>query len=183
MDWRGVGSNPAGDICFHFEFFAPSLFRTDQLSRCKWNQACPFTWGHSCFRLQIWFIIQGLVYKYLQYSFKERFNFYLVNKCVTIRNFNYLKIFRKYQTRPPNKPHFQNIVMQFQPYIEIGSKLTFYKLHLLRALPAIFKKVLHWITFPTQVHFLRTVLRRALSGLPYQLDDTCHCNWPSYVGP
>ena len=70
MDWRGVGSNPAGDIYFHFEFFAPSPFRTGQRSRCKWNQACPFTWSHSCFRPQIWFIIQGLVYKYLQYSFK-----------------------------------------------------------------------------------------------------------------
>ena len=71
MDWRGVGSNPAGDIYFHFEFFAPSPFRTGQRSRCKWNQACPFTWSHSCFRPQIWFIIQGLVYKYLQYSFKD----------------------------------------------------------------------------------------------------------------
>ena len=70
MDWRGVGSNPAGDIYFHFEFFAPSPFRTGQRSRCKWNQACPFTWSHSCFRPQIWFIMQGLVYKYLQYSFK-----------------------------------------------------------------------------------------------------------------
>ena len=69
VDWRGVGSNPAGNINFHFEFFAPSLFRTGQRSRCKWNQACPFTWSHSCFRPQIWFIIQGLVYKYLQYSF------------------------------------------------------------------------------------------------------------------
>ena len=74
MDWRGVGSNPAGDIYFHFEFFAPSPFRTGQRSRCKWNQACPFTWSHSCFRPQIWFIIQGLVYKYLQYSFKEQVN-------------------------------------------------------------------------------------------------------------
>ena len=71
VDWRGVGSNPAGDIYFHFEFFAPSLFRTGQRSRCKWNQACPFTWSHSCFRPQIWFIIQGLVYKYLQYSFND----------------------------------------------------------------------------------------------------------------
>ena len=71
VDWRGVGSNPAGDIYFHFEFFAPSPFRTGQRSRCKWNQACPFTWSHSCFRPQIWFIIQGLVYKYLQYSFKD----------------------------------------------------------------------------------------------------------------
>ena len=70
VDWRGVGSNPAGDIYFHFEFFAPSPFRTGQRSRCKWNQACPFTWSHSCFRPQIWFIIQGFVYKYLQYSFK-----------------------------------------------------------------------------------------------------------------
>ena len=66
----GVGSNPAGDIYFHFELFAPSPFRTGQRSRCKWNQACPFTWSHSCFRPQIWFIIQDLVYKYLQYSFK-----------------------------------------------------------------------------------------------------------------
>ena len=72
VDWRGVGSNPAGDIYFHFEFFAPSPFRTGQRSRCKWNQACPFTWSHSCFRPQIWFIIQGLVYKYLQYSFNRR---------------------------------------------------------------------------------------------------------------
>ena len=71
MDWRGVGSNPAGDVYFHFEFFAPSPFRTGQRSRCKWNQACPFTWSHSCFRPQIWFIIQGLVYKYLQYSFNQ----------------------------------------------------------------------------------------------------------------
>ena len=70
VDWRGVGSNPAGDIYFYFEFFAPSLFQTGQRSCCKWNQACPFTWSHSCFRPQIWFIIQGLVYKYLQYSFK-----------------------------------------------------------------------------------------------------------------
>ena len=44
----GVGSNPAGDIYSHFEFFAPSLFRTGQRSRCKWNQACPFIWSHSC---------------------------------------------------------------------------------------------------------------------------------------
>ena len=70
VDWRGVGSNPAGDIYFHFELFAPSPFWTGQRSQCKWNQACQFTWSHSCFRPQIWFIIQGLVYKYLQYSFK-----------------------------------------------------------------------------------------------------------------
>ena len=25
VDWRGGGSNPAGNIYFHFEFFAPSL--------------------------------------------------------------------------------------------------------------------------------------------------------------
>ena len=74
VDWRGVGSNPAGDIYFHFEFFAPSPFRTGQRSRCKWNQACPFTWSHSCFRPKIWFIIHGLVYKYLQYSFNYIWN-------------------------------------------------------------------------------------------------------------
>ena len=70
-----VGSNLAGDIYFHFEFFAPSPFRTGQRSRCKWNQACPFTRSHSCFRPQIWFIIQGLVYKYLQYSFNIKRDF------------------------------------------------------------------------------------------------------------
>ena len=70
MDWRGVGSNPAGDIYFDFEFVAPSPFRTGQQSHCKWNQACPFTWGHSCFRTQIRLIIQGFVYSYLLYSFK-----------------------------------------------------------------------------------------------------------------
>ena len=79
VDWRGVGSNPAGDIYFHFESFAPSPFRTGQRSRCKWNQACPFTWSHICFRPQIWFIIQGLVYKYLQYSFKSVVN---DNHCI-----------------------------------------------------------------------------------------------------
>ena len=80
VDWPGVGSNPAGDIYFHFEFFAPSPFRTGQRCRCKWNQACPYTWSHSCFRPQIWLIIQGLVYKYLQYSFNTHFG-----------NFNYKK--------------------------------------------------------------------------------------------
>ena len=30
VDWRGVGSNPAGNIYFYFEFFAPSQFRTGQ---------------------------------------------------------------------------------------------------------------------------------------------------------
>ena len=35
VDWLGVSSNPAGDIYFHFEFFAPSPFRTGQRSRCK----------------------------------------------------------------------------------------------------------------------------------------------------
>ena len=65
----------SGDIYFHFEFFAPSPFRTGLRSHCKWNQACPFTWSHSCFRPQIWFIIQGLVYKYLQYSFNAPSSF------------------------------------------------------------------------------------------------------------
>ena len=74
MDWRGVGANPAGNIYFHFEFFAPSPFRTGQRSPCKWNKAWPFTCSHSCFRLQIRFIIQGLVYKYLQYSFNVTCN-------------------------------------------------------------------------------------------------------------
>ena len=59
----------AGDIYFHSEFFAPSPFQTGQRSRCKWNQACPFTWSHSCFRPQIRLIILGFVYSYLQYSF------------------------------------------------------------------------------------------------------------------
>ena len=35
VDWRGVGSDPAGNIYFHFEFFAPSPFRTGQRSPCK----------------------------------------------------------------------------------------------------------------------------------------------------
>ena len=49
----GMGSNPAGDIYFHFEFFNPSLFRTAQWIPCKWNQARPFTCYYSCFRPQI----------------------------------------------------------------------------------------------------------------------------------
>ena len=68
VDWCGVGSNPTGDIYFHFGFFAPSRFRTGQ--RSFWNQARPFTWSHSWFRPQIQLIIQGFVYSYLQYSFK-----------------------------------------------------------------------------------------------------------------
>ena len=66
-----MGSNPARDTYFHFEFFNPILFRTAQWISCKWNQAWPFTCSHSCFRPQIQLIIQGLVYKYPQYSFKE----------------------------------------------------------------------------------------------------------------
>ena len=42
---------------FHFEFFAPSPFRTGQRSPCKWNQAWPFTCIHSCFTLHIRLII------------------------------------------------------------------------------------------------------------------------------
>ena len=69
----GCGFESRWGHIFIMNFFAPSPFRTGQRSRCKWNQACPFTWSHSCFRPQIWFIIQGLVYKYLQYSFKYSF--------------------------------------------------------------------------------------------------------------
>ena len=54
VSWRGVGSNPAGDKYFHFEFFAPSApFRTGKWMPCNWNQAGPFTCSHSCFRPQI----------------------------------------------------------------------------------------------------------------------------------
>ena len=35
VDWRSVGSNTAGNIQFHFGFFAPSTFRTCQRSPCK----------------------------------------------------------------------------------------------------------------------------------------------------
>ena len=70
VDWRSVGSNPAGDIYFDFEFFAPSSFQTGQRSHCKWNQEWPFTWSHSCFRPQIRLIIHGFAYLSLQYSFK-----------------------------------------------------------------------------------------------------------------
>ena len=49
LAWSGVGSNPTGDIYFHFAFFAPSPFRTGQWSPCKWNQAWQFTRSHSCF--------------------------------------------------------------------------------------------------------------------------------------
>ena len=55
MGW-GVGSNTAGDIYFHFEFFAPSApFGTGKWIPCKWNQAWPFTCSHSCFRPKIWY--------------------------------------------------------------------------------------------------------------------------------
>ena len=36
MDWRGVGSNPAGDIYFHFEFFAPP--RSEQVNGAVANE-------------------------------------------------------------------------------------------------------------------------------------------------
>ena len=92
LSWRGLAgcgfeSRWRHIIYFHFEFFAPSPFRTGQRSRCKWNQACPFTWSHSCFRPQIWFIIQGLVYKYLQYSF---------NQTMTVLNWSFYWITRSF---------------------------------------------------------------------------------------
>ena len=65
-----MGSNPAGNRYFHFEFFAPSPFRTAQRGQCKWNQAWPFTCSNSWFRPQIRLIIQSLVYLLPQYSFK-----------------------------------------------------------------------------------------------------------------
>ena len=46
--------------------FAPSPFRTGQRSRCKWNQACPFTWSHSCFRPQISCGIHAVYVKHTQ---------------------------------------------------------------------------------------------------------------------
>ena len=70
---ENICSNPAGNIYFHFEIFAPSPFRTGQRNRCKWNQPCPFAWSHSCVRPQIRLIIQGFVYSYLQYSFNSNF--------------------------------------------------------------------------------------------------------------
>ena len=75
LSWTGVvwARIPLETYIFILNFFAPSPFRTGQRSRCKWNQACPFTWSHSCFRPQIRFIIQGFVYSYLQYSFKYTF--------------------------------------------------------------------------------------------------------------
>ena len=65
----GLGSNPAGVIYFHFEFLAPSPFRTAQRSQCKWFQTLPFTCSHSCFRPHIQLIIQGLVYLFPLYTF------------------------------------------------------------------------------------------------------------------
>ena len=35
---------------FSFWIFHSLPFRTGQRIRCKWNQACPFIWSHSCFR-------------------------------------------------------------------------------------------------------------------------------------
>ena len=65
-----MGSNPAGDINFHFEFFAPS--RSEQVNGAVANE---IKHVHSpevivVFRSQIQLIIQGFVYSYLQYSFK-----------------------------------------------------------------------------------------------------------------
>ena len=39
--WRGVGSNPVGDIYLHFEF--PPPFRIGQQNPCKLNQAWSLT--------------------------------------------------------------------------------------------------------------------------------------------
>ena len=57
--WRGFKSRRSH--IFSFLIFNPSLFRTSQCTPCKWNQAWPFTWSHSCFRPQIRLIIQCLV--------------------------------------------------------------------------------------------------------------------------
>ena len=51
LSWTGVvWVRIPLETYFHFEFLSPSPFRTGQRSRCKWNQACPFTWSHSWFR-------------------------------------------------------------------------------------------------------------------------------------
>ena len=104
VDWRGVGSNPAGDIYFHFEFFAPSPFRTGQRSRCKWNQSCPFTWSHSCFKPQIWFIKQGLVYKYLQYSFNNKVFWFKRELNTLVHNFSLFHLNMTPLHRTVNQP-------------------------------------------------------------------------------
>ena len=36
VDWRGVGSNPAGNIYFHFEFSLPP--RSEQVSKAHLNE-------------------------------------------------------------------------------------------------------------------------------------------------
>ena len=65
-----MGLNLAGDIYFHFEFFAPSPFRTGQRSLANEIKHVHSPEVIVVFRPQILFIIQGFVYSYLQYSFK-----------------------------------------------------------------------------------------------------------------
>ena len=57
LSWGGV----ARHIYFHFEFFAPSPFRTSPRCPCKWNQAWPFTCSHICFRYQLRFKTQDTI--------------------------------------------------------------------------------------------------------------------------
>ena len=50
LSWTGVvWVRITLETYFHFEFFAPSPFRTGQRSWCKWNQVWPFTCSQSCF--------------------------------------------------------------------------------------------------------------------------------------
>ena len=63
---------------FSFWIFRSLPVPNRSMQPLQMKQACPFTWSHSCFRPQLWFIIQGLVYKYLQYSFNITINDILV---------------------------------------------------------------------------------------------------------
>ena len=67
--------------------------RSGQRRQCKWNQAWPFTCSHSCLRLQKRSIIKGLVYSYLQYSFKSEkaVGLCCTNACIYAYNAEMLK--------------------------------------------------------------------------------------------
>ena len=113
LSWGGV----ARHIYFHFEFFAPSPFRTSPRCPCKWNQAWPFTCSHICFRYQ------------LRFKTQDTINYTTQNSTITRQNTVMIRLSRHVcsQSIFPDERVIRITESPISPDVEIGSH-TFFRI-------------------------------------------------------